>query len=56
MGTTRQTQQSVTIYNVASMDEAVQRGYDKNRGHIMNEVLGEARPGGKLRKVLNKSS
>lgn len=48
--------QGVVIYNVANMEEAVRRGYDKNRGHIINEVLGEARPGGRLRKVLNKST
>lgn len=47
--------QAVTIYNVANMDEAIARGYDKNKNHIINEFLSSARPGGPLRRILKKS-
>ena len=46
----------VVIYNVANMEEAVQQGYNKNKGHILNQVLAEAKVGGKLRNALRKTT
>lgn len=46
--------QPVVIYNVANHEEAMQRGYSRMRGHIINDVLASAAPGGKMRRILSK--
>jgi hypothetical protein len=42
------------VYNVSSMEEAQQRGYKAAANHVLNHVLKEAGPGGKIRRMLGK--